>query len=597
MTKEYSRNLTADETVALRSVRRSGSVNAGVALGIAVAGMSVGLYQQSTYAQEASVSQDTATDSSDTDTGLFGRVTGGIKDGTSGTWNYLSDNIVVNNVTNTVKAGWNKIEPTVTKAGTQIHTVYAEQRDRTPGTTRDSISGVDFDTTKEGVQSFNDLSYTQRMKEDGKSAVRNYSNIVRHVVGGANIKGDYSETKTSVLNDKSGNALRDQSIVASFVEFGVDIYNISQDQVTPGEKADSNESDVSQTSKFKTKVHGDLDAIVQNSKGVFEALTLGHDDADNSKDTPGVVGSVKTFGEHLVDAVKCKTDGTATWKTSTSWRAKLGYVGDKGAAFVNHAGSGIVELPIDAVVASFDVAHDTVAVGLNVVSPILRTTTLAGDKAGNIGDSVIKFAHDSNDVVTNPVSYVQVVDLALDVTEASGLIVEDVVAGSLELAHVPFEATLGWNKFTKPVSNVAKSGLDITKAVASTALDFQAHRAVVTPDLEMLSNGHLSGLPLWNYLRNSGSIVKDDAGNDVRVRDSEFVSSNNHSVLDVEASRSARSYRATLTPTREAVEILSAVWAWKWILNALKNDGHNGVLGLGPNEISGNQFVGNQIKK
>ena len=58
MTKEYSRNLTADETVALRSVRKSGSVHAGVALGLTLAGMTVGLYQQSAHAEEETGSKD-----------------------------------------------------------------------------------------------------------------------------------------------------------------------------------------------------------------------------------------------------------------------------------------------------------------------------------------------------------------------------------------------------------------------------------------------------------------------------------------------------------------------------------------------------------
>ena len=591
MTKEYSRNLTADETVALRSVRKSGSVHAGVALGLTLAGMTVGLYQQSAHAEEETGSKDSKAEGSES-TGFFGKAKNGLKSAGSAVYDTLAHNRVSESIGNTVSAGWHKVEPAVKETGKQVHTFYVEQRDRTPGTSRDSDAGVYNLGPTEKVESFNDLSWKDRMKEDGQSAVRNYSNIVKHIVGGANIKGDYSATKTSVLEDGSGNNLRDQSIVASFVEFGHDIYDISQSQVTPGEVAKKKESDVTKADKFKTKVSGDLEAIVQNGKGVFEAITLGHDDADDSKDTPGIVGGLKTFGGHLVDAVKLKTDGGQTWSTSTSWRAKLGYIGDKASAPVAHTLSGAVGLVSDTVVASFDVAHDTVAVGVNVVSPVFRTTTLASDKAGNVGDSIVKFAHDTNDVVTSPKTYVQTVDLALDVTESSALIVEDAVAGTIELAHVPVEAALGWNKYTKHVSNVAKTGLDVSKAVASTALDFQAHRAVVTPDFEMLSDGDVHGLPVINYWKNSG--VRDETG---LVRDSEFVSSSTKSVEDsLELSRSARSYRASLTNTRKGIEVLSGFWAWDWVLDALFKSSHGSVAGRGPNMIVGSQTGGNQVK-
>lgn len=560
MKTEYSNMPSVDEQLALGKAQRSrGAVNTAVFAGATLVTFSGGFVsQQSAYAGV---------------TDAFKSVGSSIKGGASAVYDFVAHNSVSE-----------KVGPVLKEGASQVKTFAVEQRDRTPGTSRDSDAGFyDDASTNDKKENFNDLSWGRRMNEDAKSAVRNYSNIVRHVVGGADIRGDFAagDTRKSLLayNGTGGTAnnelLHDQSLAGAFVEFGKDIYDISQSIERPGEKPVGN--------TFGSKAKGDLEAIVQNGKGVFESLTLGHDDSDDSKDSPGIVGGVRDFVLHVVDAVKLKTPEPASG-VKRHWLSNIGY---KASAPVKHLGSGTVELVSDTVTSSFDIVGDTVAMGINVVSPVFRTTTLAGDNAGKVGDTLVKFLHDTNDVVTSPQTYVQTVDLGLDVTEASALIVEDAVSGTLELAHVPFEATLGWNKYSKHVSNFAKGTLDTAKAVSSTALNFQAHRAVVTPDFDSLSDGRTRGLPVFNYWNNSPSARNHES----------YVLGGVKTVDDTEdEARSARSYRASMSTARKVIEIPSAVWAWQWVLDSFKNGNGSNPSGLGPNRIVGSQTGGNQVK-
>ncbi|MBI4139359.1 hypothetical protein HY483_00165 [Candidatus Woesearchaeota archaeon] len=560
MNTKYSNMPSVDEQLALGKAQRSrGAVNTAVFAGVALATVAGGFVsQQSAYAGVTDTFKSAGT---------------AVKNGASAVYDFVAHNRVSE-----------KVVPVLKEGASQVKTFAVEQRDRTPGTSRDSDAGFyDDASTPDVKETFNDLSWSERMKDDGKSAVRNYSNIVRHVVGGADVCGDFAtgNTRKSLLAYDGGSGttnnelLHDQSLVGAFVEFGKDVYDISQSIERPGEKPVGN--------TFGSKAKGDLEAIVQNGRGVFESLTLGHDDSDDSKDTPGIVGGVRDFALHVVDAVKLKTSDPASG-VKRHWLSNVGF---KAAAPVKHLGSGTVELVSDTVTASFDVVGDTVAMGINVVSPVFRTTTLAGDNAGKVGDTVVKFLHDTNDVVTSPQTYVQTVDLGLDVAEASALIVEDAVSGTLELAHVPVEAALGWNKYSKHVSNFAKGTFDVAKTFSSTALDFQAHRAVVTPDFGRLADGHTCGLPVFNYWNNSPSARNHES----------YVPGSVKTVDDTEDdARAARSYRASLSTARKVIEIPAAVWAWQWVLDAFNSSNGSNPSGLGPNRIVGSQTGGNQVR-